>query len=198
MLDINYIEKWKKSNIDISKWVHPISCKLEKINNNARGRLFEDYVSDLMVQTFPSIHYCSSRDIQGSMSDGQPDVAFCLNDQSRQKYIEVKSVLEKGQSKNLNYEVTRLKVFDGGEYGQPNFDYLVIAYIHPSRGIIYRSMTQKECRRAINKDIFKYRKEWKGYSFRINDFVNFQHTSLNMYKGLGAIESGEYRKEEIR
>jgi len=198
MLDINYIEKWKKSNIDISKWVHPISCKLEKINNNARGRLFEDYVSDLMVQTFPSISYCDSRNIEGSPSNGRPDVAFCLNNQSRQKYIEVKSVLEKGQPKNLNYEVTRIKVFDNGECGQPNFDYLVISFIHPSRGIIYRSMTWNECKRGVDNDIFTYRKDWRGYAFKINDLVNFKHTSLNMYNNLECIENGEKRKEEIR
>ena len=126
-------------------------------------------------------------------STGEPDISFINTVSRTKKYIEVKSVREKlkGKNKSINYEVTRLKPFDDGETGNKNFDYLVIAYIHPSMGKIYRSMTHEECVRAIELKIFKFRPDWKGYAFNIDDYDNFTHTELKMYKDLECIKHHE-------
>lgn len=193
-MEIKYAKDWTIANIDNSKWIHPVSRYLEQMNNNPRGRMFEDYVSKMMSETFAHIKYVNARDTGGSFSDGQPDVTFSFDLNNRYKYIEVKSVLEKETGSKKHYEITRLKVYDDGEYGNPNFDYLVIAYIHPSRGVIYRSMTHQECVKAIDLGILKYRKDWKGYSFKVNCLTRFKHTSLEMYNDLDVIK--EYEKTE--
>lgn len=193
-MELQYAKDWSLNNIDNSKWVHPTSNYLEQMNNNPRGRMFEDYVAKMMTDTFPHLSYVNARDTGGELSDGQPDVTFSFDLNNRNKYIEVKSVLEKESQKNKHYEITRLKVYDDGEYGNPNFDYLVVCYIHPSKGVIYRSMTHQECVRGIRLDILKYRKEWKGYSFKINCLQEFKHTSLEMYDNLDVIK--EYEKTE--
>jgi len=193
-MELEYAKDWSVKNIDTSKWINPVSAYLEQMNNNPRGRMFEDYVSQMMTDTFPYLKYVDARDTGEKLSDGQPDVTFSFDLNNRNKYIEVKSVLEKETATTKHYEITRLKVYDNGQCGNPNFDYLVVAYIHPSRGVIYRSMTHQECVRGIRLGILKYRKQWKGYSLKVNDLQDFKHTSLNMYNDLDVIK--EYEKTE--
>ena len=108
----------------------------------------------------------------------------------RDRYIEVKSVLLNPARKGKK-EVTRIKPYDQGENGNQNFDYLVIMFIHPTRGLIVRSMTWEENIKGIELNIFKWRHYWPGYSFTVNDFDNLIHTELKMYNGFECIENYE-------
>ena len=184
-------------SIDLSRWTHPISLKLALASNQDRGKKFEKWIAGRLEEEFPEFTDIEHLLVNNPDSSGEPDISF-ISAATRiqcgtKKYIEVKSVREKlkGKNKSINYEVTRLKPFDDGETGNKNFDYLVIAYIHPSRGPIYRSITHEECIKAIELNIFRYRHDWRGYAFNINDFDSFTHTELKMYKGLECIENYE-------
>ena len=180
-------------SIDLSRWTHPTSLKLVLGSNQDRGKWFEKHIAQLVKEQFPEFKDVEHLGTSNPESTGEPDISFINTVSRTKKYIEVKSVREKlkGKNKSINYEVTRLKPFDDGETGNKNFDYLVIAYIHPSMGEIYRSMTHEECVRAIELKIFKFRPDWKGYAFNINDFDSFTHTELKMYKDLECIKHHE-------
>ena len=123
-------------------------------------------------------------------STGRPDIAFTSPVSKIEKYIEVKSVLLNPEKKEKK-EVTRIKPYDQGESGNQNFDYLVIVFIHPTRGIIIRSMTHEECVKGIELNIFKWRQYWPGYSFTVNDVDDLIHTELKMYNNFECIENYE-------
>ena len=195
-MDLEYAKNWRKGKIDPSRWEHPLSKYLvETYPNEARGALFESWVVKWMKQEFPYLLY-ASKTFEESMSEGRPDIAFSFDKLERNKFIEVKSSQEKlkGKNKKKTYEVVRIHVYDDGEYGQANFDYIVFGFIDPVRGVIYRSMTHEQCVRGIKLGILKYRTEWKAYSFSINDLQDFRHTSLKMYDNLDVIK--EYEKTE--
>ena len=195
-MELEYAENWQKGNVDPSRWKHPLSKYLvENYSNEARGALFESWVVKWMKQEFPYLLY-ASRTFGESMSEGRPDIAFSFDKSERNKFIEVKSSQEKlkGKNKKKTYEVVRIHVYDDGEYGKANFDYIVFGFIDPVRGVIYRSMTHEQCVRGIELGIFKYRTQWGAYSFSINDIQDFRHTSLKMHDNLDVIK--EYEKTE--
>lgn len=195
-MDLEYAKSWHKGKVDPSRWKHPLSKYLvETYPNEARGALFEHWVVKWMKKEFPYLLY-ASKTFEESMSKGRPDIAFSFNKSERNKFIEVKSSQEKlkGKNKKKTYEVVRIHVYDKGEYGQANFDYIVFGFIDPIRGVIYRSMTHEQCVKGIRLGILKYRTEWNAYSFSINDLQDFRHTSLEMHDNLDVIK--EYEKTE--
>ena len=193
-MDLEYAKSWRKSKVDPLRWKHELSNYLvETYPNEARGALFEHWVVKWMKEEFPQLLY-ASRDFKESMSQGRPDIAFSFNKSERDKFIEVKSSQEKLRSKKKTYEVVRIHVYDEGKCGQPNFDYIVFAFIDPVRGVIYRSMTHEQCVKGIRLGILKWKPRWEGYGFSINDLQDFRHTSLEMYDNLDVIK--EYEKTE--
>lgn len=195
-MDLEYAKSWHKGKVDSSRWKHPLSKYLvETYPNEARGTLFEHWVVRWMKEEFPYLLY-ASKTFEESMSQGRPDIAFSFNKSERDKFIEVKSSQEKlkGKNKKKSYEVVRIHVYDNGESGKANFDYIVFGFIDPIRGVVYRSMTHEQCVKGIRLGILKYRTEWKGYSFSINDLQDFRHTSLEMHDNLDVIK--EYEKTE--
>jgi len=182
--------------IDYSKWVHPVSRQLVSMTNNDRGKLFEEYVADQVKSTFPRLKNITNISVSKTDSSAKPDISF-VNCFGEKKFIEVKSVQQKERKSGLNYQVTRLKLYDRGDYGKNNFDYLVVGYIHPSRGVIFRSLTHSMCEKAVKIGSCRYTENWKGYSFDINDFGNLTHSSLNMYDGLDCIYENEIKPTEL-
>ena len=181
------------STVDFSKWMHPVSQKLVMTSNNDRGKFFEKFTALRIRECFPEFQHVNYLEVNNQSTTGRPDIAFQPTLNEKEKYVEVKSVQEKMVKNEIHYTITRLKPFDDGENGNKNFDYLVIGYIHPTRGVIVRSMTHEECVKAIKLNVFKYVKCWKGYSFNINDFENFTHTRLKMYEDLSCIKRYEKR-----
>ena len=181
------------STVDFSKWTHPVSQKLVMTSNNDRGKFFEKFTALRIKECFQEFQYVNYLEVNSQSTTGRPDIAFKSTLNEKEKYVEVKSVQQKIKKDEIHYTITRLKPFDDGEKGNKNFDYLVIGYIHPTRGVIVRSMTHEECVKAIKQNIFKYVKSWKGYAFNINDFENFTHTQLKMYENLSCIKGYEKR-----
>ena len=179
---------------DYSEWEHPVSLRAVQLDNETRGKCFEKFVAKKIKKAFPSWDVSDGEEkVTHDNSDGVPDIRFKTTAEDKNKYVEVKSVQKKINKKTnkIHYNVTRVKMYDDGEYGNKNFDYLVIGYIHPTRGIIFRSMTHEQCEKAIDIGACGYMKCWKGYEFRINDFNNFVHTDLDMYNDLECIEKYE-------
>ena len=179
---------------DYSKWVHPMSLRAVQIQNDVRGQRFEIFVAKEIKKAFPNWDVSDGKEkVTHDNSNGVPDIRFKTSAEDKNKYVEVKSVQEKVDRKTgkINYKVTRLTMYDNGTCGNKNFDYLVIGYIHPTKGIIFRSMTHEQCEKAISIGACGYMKSWKGYEFRINDLDDFAHTDLDMYKNLECIKKYE-------
>ena len=184
------------NDVDPLVWTHPVSREYANSSEEKRGKDIEWRTCGCIKEEFPEFgesiglleRYCCCG--KHKRSTGRPDIAFMSPVSKIEKYIEVKSVLL-NPAKNDKKEITRIKPYDQGESGNQNFDYLVIVFIHPTRGIIVRSMTWEENIKGIELNIFKWRKNWEGYSFTVNDFDNLIHTELKMYKDFECIENYE-------
>ena len=183
---------------DYSEYTNPISRRAVKLDNNLRGKRFQIFVAKEIKKAFPSWDVSDGeKKVTHDNSDGVPDIRFKTSAEDKNKYVEVKSVQKKidKKTKKIHYNATRVKMYDDGEYGNKNFDYLVLGYIHPTRGIIFRSMTHEQCEKAIDIGACGYMKSWQGYKFRINDFDYFVHTELDMYNDLECLEKYEGEPE---
>ena len=172
-------------------WTNYTSRRLAGLGEEARGRYLEKKICSLIKKEFPEFGE-SIGPLRGKhkRSEGCPDIAFTSPVSKIEKYIEVKSVLLPPARKGKK-EVTRIKPYDQGESGNQNFDYLVIMFIHPTRGLIVRSMTWEETIKGIELNIFKWRWYWPGYGFTVNDVDDLIHTELKMYNGFECIENYE-------
>ena len=181
----------KEYDPDPLEWTHPVSWKLALRGEEARGRYLEKKTCSLIKEEFPEFGESIGL-LRGKhkRSEGCPDINFMSPVSKIEKYIEVKSVLLNPARKGKK-EVTRIKPYDQGESGNQNFDYLVIMFIHPTRGEIIRSMTHEECVKGIELNIFKWRPYWPGYGFTVNDSDNLLHTELKIYNGFECIENYE-------
>ena len=185
-----------KDSIDPKYWTHPQSLLAVMLTNNERGRRFEKIVGRRMRgHHYPDWGVDYRKELKHHKANCKPDILFQSPQSNETKYVEIKSVQEKRDKKTrkINYKITRLNIYDGadGSYGIPCFDYLVIAFIHPSKGIIFRSMTHGQCEKAIDLGAAKWNSTWKAWSFDIDDVENLTHTKLDMYNYLECIDKYE-------
>lgn len=187
---------------DLSEWKDPLSLGLRKKSPSERGAWWEEKCIELMKEDYGNIFsgiekFSKKKVIENEShvslkSDAVPDGTF-KNQKGKRKYTEAKCATKR---KDGSYEVCRLKIYDNGENGNDVFEYLCISYIHPTIGVIIRSMTHAECVKGVQLGIFKYVDAWNGYGFRINNFENFCVDELKMYDGLGCIGVHECGKCE--
>ena len=178
------------NDVDPLVWTHPVSREYANSGEQERGNDIEIRTCDCIKEEFPEFGESILLRSKHKRSTGRPDIAFTSPVSKIEKYIEVKSVLLNPEKKEKK-EVTRIKPYDQGESGNQNFDYLVIVFIHPTRGIIIRSMTHEECVKGIELNIFKWRQYWPGYSFTVNYVDDLIHTELKMYNNFECIENYE-------
>ena len=182
---------------DLSEWTHALSLGLRKLSPSDRGAWWEKKCIELIKEdyghVFSGIEKFSKKKVIANeshvslKSDAVPDGTFKTQVGER-KYTEAKCAAKR---KNGMYEVCRLKLYDNGESGNEVFEYLIVSYLHPTRGVIIRSMTHTECVKGVELGIFKYHHEWKGYSFQLNNLDKMTVDELKMYEGLGCIHEHE-------
>lgn len=183
---------------DLSEWKHLLSLGLRKLSPSERGAWWEKKCIELIKEdyghVFSGIEKFSKKKVIANeshvslKSDAIPDATF-KNQVRKRKYTEAKCAAKR---KNGTYEVCRLKIYDNGEVGNDVFEYLCISYIHPTKGVIVRSMTHAECVKGIHLGIFKYHDEWKGYSFQLNNLDKMTVDELEIYEGLACIGKYEF------
>lgn len=183
---------------DLSEWTHPLSLSLKKKNNQDRGSWWEKKCIELMKEdyghAFSDIEKFSKKKVVASeshvslKSDAIPDATF-KNQMRKRKYTEAKCAAKR---KNGTYEVCRLNVYDNGETGNDVFDYLLMSFVHPTKGVFVRSMTHSECVKGIRLGIFKYSNDWDGYGFRLNNLDKMTVDDLEIYEGLACIGKYEF------
>ena len=150
---------------DLSEWKHLLSLGLRKLSPSERGAWWEKKCIELIKEdyghVFSGIEKFSKKKVIANeshvslKSDAVPDGTFKTQVGER-KYTEAKCAAKR---KNGMYEVCRLKLYDNGESGNEVFEYLIVSYLHPTRGVIIRSMTHTECIKGIQLGIFKYHDE---------------------------------------
>jgi hypothetical protein len=183
---------------DLSEWTHPLSLGLKKKGNQDRGSWWEEKSIELIkeefgklfsgIEKFSKTKVIASESHVSLKSEAIPDATF-KNQMRKRKYTEAKCAAKR---KNGTYEVCRLKVYDNGETGNDVFDYLLMSFVHPTKGVFVRSMTHAECVNGIRLGIFKYSDDWGGYGFRLNNLDKMTVDGLEMYEGLDCIGKYEF------
>ena len=181
---------------DLSEWTHPLSLGLKKKGNQDRGSWWEEKSIELMkekyghvlsgIEKFSKTKVIASESHFSLKSKAVPDSTF-KNKFSKRKYVEAKCAAKR---KDESYEVCRLRVYD--KMGNDVFDYLVMSFVHPTKGVFVRSMTHAECVKGIQLGILFYSKDWGGYGFRLNNLDKMTVDGLEMYEGLDCIGKYEF------